>query len=287
MEKYRIFIDLSADIDKNFAKENNIGFIPMTYMIDDKEYISDKICTDDELIHFYQEMKQGKVTKTSQITPFQYIEFLEEYAKNNVNILYFTLSSGLSNTYNSCLNAKDELIEKYPNFNFEVVDSRAATGGIGVLVHKAIMNMNNGMDLKTNADNMRNAVNNIRHWFYVDDLKYLKRGGRVSGSKAFIANALNIKPIMEVNKEGKLEAIGKKIGIRRSQNALVEKFIENYNESFNVVYVCHANDIESANNVKKLLLEFNDKLEIYISNICPVIGSHAGPGTIALCHIGK
>ncbi|MCR5349605.1 MAG: DegV family protein [Acholeplasmatales bacterium] len=287
MNNYKIFVDLACDLDKDFAINNNIGYIPMKYMIDDVEFLSDKILSEEESKHFYDEMKNNKVTKTSQITPFVYEEFFEEYAQRGESILYFTLSSGLSNTYNSALVAKNTLCEKHKDFKFEIVDSLGATGGIGVLVHKAVENKKNGMSLEENANSMRETTKNLKHWFYVEDLKYLKRGGRISSSKAFIANALNIKPVMKVNSEGKLEAFGKKIGIKRCQHALVDNFIESFDSNNKVVYICHGDDLNSALNVKKLLLEFNDTLEIYITSICPIIGSHAGPGTIALCHIGK
>lgn len=287
MKNYRIFVDLSSDLDKDYMIKNNIGYFPMKYMIEDVEYLSDKKLTDDEEKHFYDEMRKNKVTKTSQITPFMYEEYLDEYAKNGEAILYFTLSSGLSSTYNSAMMAKETICEKYPDFKFEVVDSKGATGGIGILVHKAIENQEKGMSIEDNAKYMRDITKKLRHWFYVEDLKYLKRGGRVSSSKAFIAGALNIKPIMEVNEEGKLEAIGKKIGIKRSQHALVEKFIESYDENNKVVYICHGDDLDSALNIKKLLLEHDNTLNIYITSICPIIGSHSGPGTIALCHLAK
>ncbi len=287
MESYRIFIDLSADLDKELIKNGNIGFIPMIYSINDKEILSDKMLNDEEIKFFYDEMKNGSMTKTSQITPFQYCEALEEYAKNGENIMYFTLSSGLSNTYNSALVAKETLEEKYPNFKFEVIDSLAATGGIGVLVSEAVKNREAGMTIEENAKVMKELAHKIRHWFYVEDLKYLKRGGRVSASKAFIAGALNIKPIMHVNKEGKLEAIGKKIGTRRSALELAEKFKTQYNPKYKTVYISHGDDLKQAEYVKSLLLEFDNTLEIHITTICPVIGCHSGPGTLALCHIGN
>ena len=287
MGSYRIFLDLSADLDLEFAKENNIGFIPMIYSIDEKEYISTDFLNDEKLKEFYDKMLNDSVTKTSQITPFQYIEYLDQFAKKGENILYFTLSSGLSNTYNSALLAKEELCDKYKDFKFEVVDSLAATGGIGVLCHIAIENQKKGMTIEENADVMRNITKNIKHWFYVEDLKYLKRGGRVTASKAFIANALNIKPVMIVNKEGKLEAVGKKLGVKRCQQWIVEKFIESFDNSSNIVYICHALSYDAVNFLKKKLLEFNPNLEIHVTTICPVIGCHSGPGTVTVCHIGK
>ena len=287
MDNYNIFVDLAADIDLDVIEKYNIKLIPMNYSIDDKEYVSDSFLKEDDMKHFYNEMRDGKITKTSQITPFKYVEFLEEYAKEGKSILYLTLSSGLSNTYNSALLAKQELEEMNPLFKMMVVDSLGATGGIGVLATIASENRERGMSLEDNYKFMDQIRHKLRHWFFVDDLKYLKRGGRVSGSKAFIAATLNIKPIMCTSDDGKLIAIGKKIGTKRSAMAIVEKYFETRDPSYNDIYISHGDDIESANIVKRLLLEKDNTLNIHVSQICPVIGCHSGPGTVALCHIAK
>ncbi len=287
MENYNIFVDLSADIDNKIIEKYDIKFIPMNYTIDDKEYVSNLYLKDIEMENFYNEMRAGKITKTTQITPFQYVEFLKEYAEKGENILYITLSSGLSNTYNSALLAKQELEDDYPNFKMMVVDSLGATGGIGVLAEIAAKNRESGMSLEDNFKFMDNIRHNLRHWFFVDDLKYLKRGGRVSGSKAFIAATLNIKPIMCTSEEGKLISIGKKIGTKRAAMAIVDKYFETRDENYNIIYISHGDDIDSANLIKRLLLEKDKSLNIYITQICPVIGCHSGPGTVALCHIAK
>ena len=287
MDDYNIFVDLAADIDLDVIEKYNIKLIPMNYSINDKEYVSDSFLKDDDMKHFYNEMRDGKITKTSQITPFKYVEFLEEYAKEGKSILYLTLSSGLSNTYNSALLAKQELEEMNPLFKMMVVDSLGATGGIGVLATIASENREKGMSLEDNYKFMDQIRHKLRHWFFVDDLKYLKRGGRVSGSKAFIAATLNIKPIMCTSEEGKLIAIGKRIGTKRSAMAIVEKYFETRDPSYNDIYISHGDDIESANIVKRLLLEKDNTLNIHVSQICPVIGCHSGPGTVALCHIAK
>ncbi len=287
MDNYNIFVDLAADIDLDVIEKYNIKLIPMNYSIDDKEYVSESFLKEDDMKHFYNEMRDGKITKTSQITPFKYVEFLEEYAKEGKSILYLTLSSGLSNTYNSALLAKQELEEMNPLFKMMVVDSLGATGGIGVLATIASENREKGMSLEDNYKFMDQIRHKLRHWFFVDDLKYLKRGGRVSGSKAFIAATLNIKPIMCTSEEGKLIAIGKKIGTKRSAMAIVEKYFETRDPSYNDIYISHGDDIESANIVKRLLLEKDNTLNIHVSQICPVIGCHSGPGTVALCHIAK
>jgi len=287
MESYKIFVDLSADITDEITKKYNIGFMPMNYSIDDKEYLSDKFLTEEEMKRFYQDMKDGKVTKTSQITPFMYKELLKENIENKDKILYFSLSSGLSSTYNNAKLVEEELEEDNSDFKFKVVDSLGATGGIGLLAEIAAINRENGMSLEDNYKFMVELAKRGEYWFYVDDLKYLKRGGRVSASKAFIATTLNIKPIMSINDEGKLFGFGKKIGKKLAAKALVEKYFETRDEKYSTIYVCHGDDIDSANYVKKLILEKDSNVNIRMTQICPVIGAHSGPGTVALCHIGK
>lgn len=287
MENYKIFVDLSADITDEITKKYNIGFIPMNYSIDDKEYLSDKFLTEEEMKSFYQDMKNGKVTKTSQITPFMYKELLKKNIENKDKILYFSLSSGLSSTFNNAKLVEEELEEDNSDFKFKVVDSLGATGGIGLLAEIAAINRENGMSLEDNYKFMVELAKRGEYWFYVDDLKYLKRGGRVSASKAFIATTLNIKPIMSINDEGKLFGFGKKIGKKLAAKALVEKYFETRDEKYSTIYVCHGDDIDSANYVKKLILEKDSNITIRMTQICPVIGAHSGPGTVALCHIGK
>ena len=287
MESYKIFVDLSADITDEITKKYNIGFMPMNYSIDDKEYLSDKFLTEEEMKRFYQDMKDGKVTKTSQITPFMYKELLKENIENKDKILYFSLSSGLSSTYNNAKLVEEELEEDNSDFKFKVVDSLGATGGIGLLAEIAAINRENGMSLEDNYKFMVELAKRGEYWFYVDDLKYLKRGGRVSASKAFIATTLNIKPIMSINDEGKLFGFGKKIGKKLAAKALVEKYFETRDEKYSTIYVCHGDDIDSANYVKNLILEKDSNVNIRMTQICPVIGAHSGPGTVALCHIGK
>ncbi|MCR4911666.1 MAG: DegV family protein [Bacilli bacterium] len=287
MESYKIFVDLSADITDEITKKYHIGFMPMNYSIDDKEYLSDKFLTEEEMKRFYQDMKDGKVTKTSQITPFMYKELLKENMENKDKILYFSLSSGLSSTYNNAKLVEEELEEDNSDFKFKVVDSLGATGGIGLLAEIAAINRENGMSLEDNYKFMVELAKRGEYWFYVDDLKYLKRGGRVSASKAFIATTLNIKPIMSINDEGKLFGFGKKIGKKLAAKALVEKYFETRDEKYSTIYVCHGDDINSANYVKKLILEKDSNVNIRMTQICPVIGAHSGPGTVALCHIGK
>ena len=287
MNKYKVYVDLSADIELEFAKNNDIGFIPMQYSLGDDFRTSSFVETDEVLKAFYDSQRKGDLTKTTQITPFAYEELLSPVLESGVSVLYLPLSSGLSQTYNSALLAKRNLKEKYPNVDLVVVDSLAATGGLGVLASKAIENQKNGMSLEENAKVMTEYVKRIKHWFSVEDLMYLKRGGRISGATAILGSALKIKPILTINEEGKLDTIAKKHGTKQAISYLVDRFFETRDENEKCVYICHADCIENANMLKEKVLEKDSALEIHICMLSPIIGAHTGPGMCAICHFGK
>lgn len=287
MNNYMIFVDLSADMTREFAKNNNIGFIPMQYSLGNDYKTATSLESDEDLKKFYDSQRGGDLTKTTQITPFFYQEFFKEYLDKSIDILYFTLSSGLSKTYESALLARTNLLEKYPNAKIEVIDSLAATGGLGVLAQKAVDNMNKGLDIEKNASEMREYVKRINHWFLVPDLQYLKRGGRVSSTAAFVGSALKIVPILEINKVGKLDTIAKRRGIKLAIAYLVEKFIALHDEKEKCVYVCHADNIEVATSIKEKILAYDKSLDVRVTMLNPIIGAHTGPGMCIICCIGK
>ena len=287
MNEYKIFVDLSIDIEGDYVKNNDIEFVPMEYKIGEETKISKFVESDSVMKDFYKAMKDGLVTSTSQISPYKYVEFFTPYCEKNIDILYLPLSSGLSQTYNSAIMAKEELNKKYPNVNIEIVDTLSATSGIALLANVAVDNKNNGLTISDNAKSIKEIVDKLNINFFVEDLKYLKRGGRIKASTAFIAGALNIKPVLIINKEGKLETVAKKHGSKKAASNLVERFVEKYNENYKVVYISHADAIDMANFIKSKLEELNLGLEIRIVMISPIIGAHVGPGMCALCAIGK
>lgn len=288
MEKYLICMDAGGNIDKKFLKENSVCFVPMEYNIGDELRICSGIDPDSDMKKFYAAQKEGKVTKTTQVTPFGYENYFKGILKNGYSILYISLSSGLSNTYQSSLLASRNLEEEYPNQKVDCVDSLAATGGIGVLVHRAIRNLKKGMSLKDNANDLRKAASTIHHYFMVEDLMYLKRGGRISASTAIIGQAFNIKPVLEINKEGKLITLAKKHGTKGALLDIFERFEKTYDPKSNdVIYICDADCQDKVDFVKNKILEKYPQAQIYTDMLCPVIGSHTGPGMIAVCYIGS
>ena len=181
--------------------------------------------------------------------------------------------------------AKEELNSKYPNVNIEIIDSLSATAGIAVLANIAVENKKKGMTLKENAECITKLIDKIKVSFLVENLTYLKRGGRIKASTAFIAGALNIKPVLIVNNEGKLETIAKKHGVKKAASYLAEKFEAEYDSNYKTIYITHADSIETANYIKDKILENHKDLEIKIVMISPIIGAHVGPGMTALCYV--
>ena len=287
MNDYKIFIDLSCDIDGDYVNDNNIGFVPMQYQIGEETKISTFVESDEVMKVFYKAMKDGLITSTSQITPFKYVEYFTPYCEKNIDILYLPLSSGLSQTYASAKMAKEELLKKYPNVIIEIPDTLSATAGISLLAHLAVDNKNKGMTIEENAKIIEDAVKKLKATFLVENLTYLKRGGRIKASTAFIASALNIKPVLIINKEGKLETIAKKHGIKKAASYIVDTFNEEWDGEHKLVYISHADAIDTANYIKDKLLEQHNDLTIKIVMISPIIGAHVGPGMCALCNFIK
>ena len=285
---YLIFADVSLDIDKEFAKDNDIRYVPMEYVLGEKTYN----CTepeDDEMMHHYYDKLRNKVTThTSQIVPYNYTSIFEPLIKEGQSILYISLSSGLSNTYESALMAAKEIKEEYPSAGLEVVDSYAATGGMGILVELAANNRKAGMSLLENAEWLRTHAKNVNHWFKVEDLMYLKRGGRVSAATAVVGTALNIKPILTINSEGKLDTIDKKRGNKQALKALMENFEKTYDETLGkLVYITCADCKDEAEKLKDILLEKYPDVTVRMTMLSPVIGAHTGPDMLAIIHLGK
>lgn len=285
---YLIFADVSVDIDMDIAREKEIRFVPMEYVLGDDTFMCNQPESNEVMHNFYEKLRGKVETHTSQITPNYYFELFEPYVKDGKEILYISLSSGLSNTYESALLAVENLKEEYGSVNIEVVDSISATGGMGLLCESAAKNRDSGMSLCENAQWLRTNAMLINHWFKVEDLMYLKRGGRVSAATAIIGTALNIKPILKINSEGKLDTIDKIRGDKMAIKCLVDKYEENMDgEISKTVYICCADCMKDAEELKGKLLEKHPDLNIRITMLSPIIGAHTGPDMLSLIHYGK
>ena len=285
---YMIFADVSIDIDMAFADKYDLKYIPMEYILDDNSFNCSRPENDEMMHQYYEKLRLKASTHTSQIVPNNYVEAFEGYIKEGKGILYISLSSGLSNTYESALLAAKMLKDDYPECEIEVVDSLGATGGMGILAESACLNREKGMSLSDNAKWLREHANNINFWFKVEDLMYLCRGGRVSATTAVVGTALKIKPILTIDSTGKLQTIDKKRGDKQAMLSLIERFEASYDPDMgNTVYVSCADCKDVAESLKSKLLEKYPDLDIKITMLSPIIGAHTGPDMLSLIYYGS
>lgn len=284
---YLIFADVSIDIDKEMAEAYDIKYIPMEYMLGDTLFHCAEPEDDAAMHHYYDELRKKTTTKTSQITPMNYVEAFEPYVKEGKEMIYLCLSSGLSDTYSSACVAVNMLKEEYETVSIEVVDSLGATGGMGLLAEAAGRNRVAGMSFQENAAWLREHAKKTQYWFKVEDLMYLMRGGRVSAATAILGTALNIKPILTVNALGKLDTIDKKRGNKLAVKNMLERFEKTFDPAISkTIYICCADCKPEAESMKAKLLEMHPDLEIRITMLSPIIGAHTGPDMLSLIHFG-
>ena len=291
MRPYVISACSPADLSKQYFEERNIPYLCFEYELADTTY-TDDLFESVSASDFYQAMVDGAMTRTSQMNQIGYEEFFESILKEGNDLLHFTLSSGISGTYNSARMAAEALREKYPERKIYVVDSKNASSGFGLLVEKAKELQESGMDIDTLHEWIEAHKLECHAWFFSGDLTFFIRGGRISKTAGTIGNMLRICPLMQVDSEGKLVVRQKIHGKRKVIRAIVEKmeeYAENGHDYHWKVFISHSNCLEDANAVKELVEEKfpNTKGKITIFNIGPVIGAHTGPGTVTLFFWGK
>ncbi len=283
MREYVIYTDTSADFDANMIKELNIGLLPLSYTIDGVTMKNEPDADGSTLRTFYDKMRKGSTTSTSQINV---TEFLTEFRKTleaGKDILYLGFSSGLSGTVNSGAMAANELQEEFTGARVRVVDTLAASLGQGLLVWLAVQQKNQGKTLDEVGDWVEANKLNMAHWVTVEDLKYLKNGGRISAASAMLGTMLSIKPIIHVDNEGHLTVVEKVRGRKQSLNTVVDHMVESAIEpAGQTVFISHGDCLEDAEYVRDEVKRRMGVKNFYINYIGPVIGAHSGPGTLAL-----
>ncbi len=277
----KILSDSACDLPKEIIEEYNIDILPIIVIKDDKEYL-DKVTITPEKV--YEDMRNGGVYKTAQIPPKAFSDKFLEYAKNGESVIYIGFSSGLSGTYQTSLFVKETILEEYPDFDLSIVDTKAASGGFGLIVLQAAKLAKEGKSKEEILKAIEFYKENIEHIFTVDDIEYLFRGGRVSRVQAFVGGLLNIKPVLHVE-GGKLIPLEKVRGrhkVFKCMMDLMEERTKNANLKEQIIGITHGDDLEGALKLKELITE-RFGAETYIINIIGAsIGAHSGPGTIAL-----
>ena len=288
MENYLIYCDTAADLDEEVIRQADIRFIPMEYSLGDEMRVCMRPESPEILKQFYNGQRGGDLTRTSQISPEKYVYQLSPVLREGRDVLYLALSSGLSSTYQSAALAAAELKEKFPEHSFVPVDTLSATGGMDVICERAIRNRAAGMSIEENAADLRDLCGRVAAWFFVDDLQYLKRGGRVSAATAAVGTILQMKPILRITPDGKLETIGKERGGKAALKELLRRFTANDRPGTgDVIYVVDADNREQAEQLAEAIRAIRPDAEIRHATVSPIIGAHTGPGLVGVCHVVK
>ena len=283
MSNYKIVTDSTTDLSAEMVENLGLHIIPMHYTIDGRDYINTPDERDLSSHDFYEMLRAGKTSMTAQINGEAFKDEVRPYLNSGMNILYLCFSSGLSSTYNSIRIASGDLKEDFPDRKIIIIDTLAASMGEGLIAYHAAMRQKQGMSIDEVALWVEENKLHLAHWFTVDDLNHLKRGGRVSGAAALVGTVLNIKPVMHVDDEGHLIPLEKVRWRRKSLEELVAHMEKTaINPAEQTVFISHGDALEDAKYIEQLVRERMGVETIYINSIGPVIGTHSGPGTMAL-----
>lgn len=284
--KIKLFTDSASDLPLSYIQNNHIGYASLEVNIKG-EFIKDDFGQTLPHKQFYELLRQGEMTSTSQVNIHTFEELFEEAIKDGYAIIYIGLASVLSGTVNSATVARLNLLEKYPDADISVIDSKSASLGEGLLVAKANEMIAAGCSKDEIVNWIETNCTNVIHAITVDDLNFLKRGGRISGTTAAIGGLLGIKPSIKLDNEGHVLPGTKLKGNKNAMKYLVNQVLEKgIDLSTQTIYICHADAEENAQLIKKMLLEQTTIKDIIINPIGTVIGTHVGPGAIGVIFLG-
>ncbi|MCI8907040.1 MAG: DegV family protein [Angelakisella sp.] len=287
-QNYVIVTDSSCDLPAELAQELELAVLPLTLTLGGKEYANYLDGREIGFSEFYGRIRQGEVAVTAAANLEGYLSIMEPILQAGKDILLLVFSSGLSSTYQVSLLAAEELSQKYPQRKILPVDTLCASMGQGLLVYLAARQRGEGKSLQEVRDWVEKEKYHLCHWFTVDDLMYLKRGGRLNAATALVGTALGIKPVLHIDNEGHLINMGKARGRRASLTALVDKMAELAVEpQGQVAFISHGDCLEDAKAVEQMLKQRLGVKKVIISYVGPVIGAHTGPGVVALFFLGK
>lgn len=275
----KIISDSACDLPKEIIEKYDIDVLPIVILKDDEEFL-DRVSISPETV--YEDMRNGQMYKTAQIPPNVFREKFKEYAKDGRQVIYLAFSSGLSGTYHNSTFSRESLLEKYPDFDLDIIDTQAASLGFGLIVLEIAKLAKEGKSKAELIKQTKFYNENIEHIFTVDNIEYLYKGGRVSRSQAFVGGILNIKPILNV-KNGKLVPIervrGKNKVYKTMLNIMEERIVDIKGQTIGIV---HGDNLEGANKIKEMIeLKFGTE-DFVINTMGCAIGAHVGPGTLGI-----
>jgi len=288
MSNYRIITDSSCDLTQQLVDELELSVVPLAVNFRGRELRNYPDHRELDVAQFYEGLRTGEKTSTTAANPTAWREMAEPILQAGEDVLILAFSSGLSTTCNAACMAADELMEQYPDRKVLVVDTLCASLGQGLLCWHVANKRRDGATLEEARDWAEANKLNLVHWFTVDDLHFLKRGGRISGATAVVGSLLQIKPVMHVDNEGHLVAVSKARGRKASIHAMADKIGEiAFSPETQTMFISHGDCIEDARYLADLIKEKYNVPKVVINHVGPVIGSHSGPGTLALFFLGS
>lgn len=284
MTNVKIIADSGCDLPYDYITEHNIELIPLNVHLNDTEY---EDITEIQSKTVFDEMRNGKIPKTSQPSPDTLEKTFTKLAQENKPCIYLAFSSQLSGTYQTAVMVREQVLEEYPQFDLTIIDTKAASLGLGLIIHHAVKLAENGESKEKIIEEAIFFCEHMEHLFTVDNLEYLRRGGRVSNISAFVGGLLNIKPLLNVE-DGILIPIEKIRGRKKLFNRITEVMEERGTDlSGQLIGISHGDDIETAELVKNMIEDKFGCKHFFINMVGSVIGAHAGPGTIAIFFLNK
>lgn len=287
MREYVLMTDSCCDLTDEMARALELEVLPLTMHMDGESYLNDLAGSAISHAEFYQRIRAGKLATTSAANVGQFQDAMRPILQSGRDIVCVSFSSALSTTYQSACIAAEDLKTEFPEAEIYVVDSLSASLGQGLLLYLAAQQKKAGLSAKELAKWVEDNRGSVCHWFTVDDLNFLKRGGRVSSATAFVGTMLSIKPIMHTSDEGKLIPVGKARGRKAAIEALLDAIEDlSVQPAEQTMFICHADCEAEAKDVARQITERFGTQTIHINYIGPVIGSHTGPNTIGIFFVG-
>lgn len=287
MKDYVIVTDSTGDLSPETIAQQEIEIAPFTFSFGEKEYKDMPGEQELDAASFFQRLRSGQIPTTAQVNPATFLESFTSILQEGRDLLYISFSSAMSSTYNSAKAAADKLASLYPKQKIMIVDSRSGSMGQGMLVELAAKMRQAGQNIQDVYQSLLEKRFSAQHWFTVDDLKFLSRGGRISSALATAGSILNIKPILHVNKKGEIIPFTKIRGRKKSLHFLVDRLAETIsNPEEETVYVSHADCLEDGETLASLIEEKVKPKEVILQSGGPIISSHCGPGALGVFFFG-
>lgn len=281
-----IITDSCSDLPLAYVEKHQLPIVNLMFHLNEKDYLDD-LGKSLSLTDFYNTVRQGAMPTTSQVNVHTFVELFKQYKDHPGGVIYIGFSSALSGTFNSAVAARDIILEETPQAKIALINSCCASLGQGLLVHYALELREQGADFQAIVDWVENNKLKLNHWFTVEDLNHLKRGGRLSGTAAFVGTMLNVKPVLNVDDEGRLIPKAKVRGRAKSIKYLKEQLDERIvNPEEQVVFISHGDSPADAQMLKEMILADHPVKDVMIGYVGPVIGSHTGAGVLALFFMG-